>query len=305
LRSGASPKPSLIARAAGHACVAMLSALRRIPPRFSRSVLSPLLKVYPHMRPAHSARLRACFAASPFAPGLSLDRYYAARLELLLRGLELHGAPLDGGLGAKAVEDAAGVDGARYYRNALAADRPIALIGLHAGVLELLHRVPDAPADRPFLILTAPAFAPALTAYMARGRERDGKRILWIGGRDASRGLESGLREVIGKRGVLALMADQHPGDAEACEYLTLWDRVRVPWPARLMGFLESQGFQCLPVSTFLDAGGEPLFRFHAPLESPSEAAVRAFLEAAIAEAPEQWNWSYPKVEADASRPPA
>ena len=259
-----------------------------MPHPLLRAGLSPFLKAYPFLRPGQAARLRGCFAASPFASGLGLESYYAARLDLLLRGLKLHGSPLEGGLR---------VDGLHHYRSALAADKPVALIGLHSGVLELLHRVPEAPESRPFLILTAPAFAPALTAYMATGRERDRKGILWIGS-GASKGLESGLREVIAKRGVLALMADQHPGGAEDCEYLALWDRIRVPWPARLLRFLESQGFQCLPVSTFLDADGGSRFRFHPVLENASGPGLRAFLESAIAAAPEQWNWSYPKVEA-------
>lgn len=181
-------------------------------------------------------------------------------------------------------------------------------------MVELLHRIPEAPEGRPFLILTAPAFSPPLTRYMARGRETDGKRILWTGRFDGKghgdnagkRGLERGLRSVIASNGVLALMADQHPGSADECEYLTLWDRVRVPWPARLIRFLAAQGFQCLPVSTRMlkdGIGAGPAgsaatarFDFHPVLARADADGIRAFLEKAISEAPEQWNWSYPKI---------
>jgi hypothetical protein len=295
-----------VAALAGHLAVILLSWVRRMPIRVTRRLLAPALKAYPRFRPGHAARLRACFAAGPF-PSLTLEGYYATRLELLLRGLKLHGAPLP-----PILEE--GVD---HYRKALAANRPIALIGLHAGLLELQHRIPEAPQDRPFLILTAPAFSPPLTAFMARGRERDGKRILWIGkvgtgnpeDRKGSRengrkngpkdgsenSLERGLRAVLASNGILALMADQHPGPAEECEYLHLWDAIRVPWPARLLRFLDSQGFLCLPVSTRIDGDGAIRFAYHPPLR-PDAERIRAYLEAAIAESPGQWNWSYPKI---------
>lgn len=277
--------------------MACLSALRLLPAGVTGRVLAPALRLYPLLRPRHAARLKACFAAAPFPASLNLRAYYATRLRLLLRGLACHGNP-----SALKVT----VHGQRHYRDALEGDRPIALIGLHAGMVELLHRVPEAPPGRPFLILTAPAFSPPLTRFMARGRERDGKRILWVGngkakraGRDGTapgqRGLEQGLRSVIAKNGVLALMADQHPGPAEECEYLMLWNRVRVPWPARLIRFLSDQGFRFVPISTRLireDAHVE----FHPALPEADAEGIRAFLEKAIADAPEQWNWSYPKI---------
>jgi lauroyl/myristoyl acyltransferase len=125
---------------------------------------------------------------------------------------------------------------------------------------------------------------------MAGGRERNGKRVLWVGG------LERGLRQVIAARGVLALMADQHPGPPEECEYLALWDRVRVPYPARLLRFLSGQGFHFIPVSTRLEADGVSRFRYHPAMGDPSPGNIRSFLEESIAAAPEQWNWSYPKI---------
>jgi hypothetical protein len=288
-----------VAAVAGRLAVILLSLVRRMPIRVTRRLLAPALKAYPYLRPGHASRLRACFAAGPF-PSLTLEGYYAARLELLLRGLQLHGAPLPPILES----------GEAHYRQALAANRPIALIGLHAGLLELQHRVPRAPEDRPFFILTAPAFSPPLTAFMARGRERDGKRILWIGkgaGKGAGKGpeksaekgmeksLENGLRAVLGSNGVLALMADQHPGPAEECEYLRLWGAIRVPWPARLLRFLDGQGAICLPVSTGIDGDGVVRFTYHPPLR-PDAENIRAYLESAIAGSPEQWNWSYPKI---------
>jgi lauroyl/myristoyl acyltransferase len=276
-----------------------------MPAGVTGRVLAPALRLYPLFRPRHAARLKACFAAAPFPGSLNLRAYYTTRLRLLLRGLASHGNP-----SAPQVT----VHGRSHYRDALQSGRPIALLGLHAGMVELLHRVPEAQPGRPFLILTSPAFSPPLTRFMARGRELDGKRILWVGngkrrpianegtapgqrGMAAAgqRGLEQGLRSVIAKNGVLALMADQHPGPAEECEYLMLWNRVRVPWPARLIRFLSDQGFRFVPISTRLireDAHVE----FHPALPEADAEGIRAFLEKAIADAPEQWNWSYPKI---------
>lgn len=338
MRSGDFPKPALAGKsaiaAAGLLCVACLTAFRRLPARVTGRLLSPALRLYPLFRPRQAARLKACFAAAPLGSPLSLRGYYSTRLELLLRGLACHGRPLPAGHpGAEpSVRDWKPglkilVQGEMHYRKALARPRPIALIGLHSGMVELLHRIPEAPEGRPFFILTAPAFSPPLTRFMARGREMEGKRILWVGKsswkfagqrgleQGLEHGLEHGLRTVIAANGVLALMADQHPGPADECEYLMLWGRVRVPWPGRLIRFLSAQGFQCVPVSTrMLRAGFAPgpegqgaiaHFEFHPALAQADAEAVRSFLEKAILEAPEQWNWSYPKVSVTGALPPS
>jgi lauroyl/myristoyl acyltransferase len=280
------PKPfSFPATAAGHASVAALKSLRLLPPRAASFLLAPALPLYRRLlRPAQARRLQALFAASSF-PHLTVEEYYRTRLELLWRCLDLHGRDLRPG--------EVRVEGIENYLAALASNRPVTLLGLHLGVVEMLHRIPPAPEGRPFRILTAPAFSAPLTQYMARGRERDGKKILM------NRGM-TGLREVLEKKGVLAMMADQHPGRPE--EFLHLWDRVAVPWPARLLRFLSRNGFVTVPVSTRLEPDGSSTYRFHVPWKDDltEDAAMRflarSFLEEAIAWAPEQWNWSYPKI---------
>jgi lauroyl/myristoyl acyltransferase len=266
------------------------------------------------VRPRHARRVREALATLPpathpsgadesgrrFPPGNpGLGAYYRMRLRLLLRGIRLHGRAIE--------PDSVIISGEKNYRSALASGRPVALLGLHAGVLELLHRLPNAPQDRPFLILTAPAFAPALSAYMARGRERNGKSVLWnrplntlsrpraYGGRSFT----VGLRDAVKSKGVLALMADQHPGPEEDAQYLHLWDRLRVPYPARLLDFLAAKGFLFLPVSTLLRPDGKSDFNFHAAWDAADlRSNLQAFLEERISAAPDQWNWSYPKVSA-------
>lgn len=294
---------SLLARAAGHGCVALLTLIRGLPAGVTAALLYPLLPIYPLLRPAHAARLRACFAAAPCAHGLTLGGYYQTRLRLILLGLKSHGR----GNPPATDPGATTMEGLEIYRAALAADRPVALIGCHAGLLEDLHRVPPKPDGRPFRILTAPAFSPPLTAFMARGREQDGKEILWIG--NGTRGLEAGLRHLISAKGVLALMADQHPGRPEDCGWLSLWGKVQAPYPARLLRFLAEREFLFVPVSARLEAYGSASFRFHAAwdfrdgptgpdvgLEARIGRRVRGFLETVIADAPDQWNWSYPKI---------
>ena len=264
----------------------LLRVLRRLPLPLTLALARPALSLYPRLRPAHARRLRARFAASPFRE-LDLKGYYRARLELMLRGLRAHGRELPpGSLGE--------VAGSGHYRAALASGRPVALLGLHLGVVELLHRVPPA-GGRPFVIVTAPAFSPALTAYLARGREREGKRVA-VNGAAAP-----GLRAVLRRNGVLALMADQYPGRAE--DYLELWGgRLRVPYARRLLALLLREGAWLLPVSTRLERDGRSSFRFHAgwggadAAPGALETRLARFLEEAVAAAPEQWNWSYPKI---------
>jgi lauroyl/myristoyl acyltransferase len=282
----ASP-PTLIVRAAGALCVLALRGLGALPLEHARALLTLPVRLYPWLRRRHAVRLRACFSASPFAGTLRLSGYYRTRLGLLLSGLSAHGRTVTSAF------HLARMEGEAAYARALASGRPVVLLGLHAGPWELLHRLPPAPPGRPFAILTAPAFAPALTAYMAEGRERDGKGVLWVGGGD--RGLESGLRKILESRGVLAMMADQVPGPAEACEYLGLWGRVRSPYPGRLLRFLGSKGCVFVPVSVRQD-GKAAVLTFHGAWDEAGPERVRGFLEAAIALAPDQWNWSYPKV---------
>ena len=286
--------------------MAALRALGRISPSFLQAGLGLLLPVYPWIRSKHTRRLRACFAASPFANQLNLRSYYSTRLGLLLAGLRQHGRSI--------TAESVAVSGIEHYREALGSGRPVALIGLHTGVLELLHRIPENPFDRPFLILTAPAFAPALTTFLTEGRQRDGKVIIWNGhpptGAPAETGLAAGLRRVVKTKGILAMMADQNPLQTPDQDYLTLWGMIDVAFPRRLLDFLSERDFQFVPVSTQLNPDGHSSYRFHPAWKTSVTSSgrpqfmdqtslhsqLREFLEAGIAAAPEQWNWSYPKI---------
>lgn len=270
---------------AGRLAAAVLGILRDTPLPVSRALLSPWLGAYPRLRPAHARRLVSLFAASPFAASLSLGAYYRRRLDLALASLRLHGRPLD--------RASVRVEGGDFYREAVASGRPVALMGLHMGVVELLHRLPEASAGRPFRIVTAGGFAGTLSDFLREGREVEGKTIL------SNHTLARGLRGVIQANGVLAFMADQVPGEPE--DWMTLWGTVEIPWPRRLIGFLHGQGCAVLPVSTWVAEDGAWVYRYYAPwAEAPigenPESRVRAFLEASIAQAPDQWNWSYPKL---------
>lgn len=287
-RAPSSSPPSLPVGAAGALAVGLLRGLGWLPAPLSLALLAPGLLPYRLLRRRHAARLRACFAASPFGARLSLSGYYRRRLALLLSGLRAHGRPVTAAFPRVETE------GEGFYAGALASGRPVVLLGLHAGPWELLHRLPSSPVGRPFAIATAPAFAPALTAFMAEGREREGKRILWTGDVGA-KGLLTGLREILDAKGVLALMADQVPGPAHASEYLELWGRIRCPYPGRLLRFLEERDCLFVPVS-IRSADGAAELRYHGAWEDAGPERVRAFLEEAIASAPDQWNWSYPKI---------
>jgi lauroyl/myristoyl acyltransferase len=248
-------------------------------------LLSPWLGAYPALRPSHARRLEALFDVSPFAGTLTLDAYYRRRLDLALASLRLHGRPLD----CAAVR----VEGGERYREALASGRPLALMGLHMGVVELLHRLPEAPEGRPFRIVTAGGFAGPLSDFLREGRERGGKTVL------SNHALAGSLKGLVGAGGVLAFMADQVPGSPE--DRVVLWNSVELPWPRRLIRFLRERNCAILPVSTRVAEDGTWDYRYHVPWPDAGYGVedserVKSFLEEAIAWAPDQWNWSYPKL---------
>ena len=106
------------------------------------------------------------------------------------------------------------------------------------------------------------------------------------------------------------MMADQNPLQTPDQDYLTLWGMIDVAFPRRLLDFLSERDFQFVPVSTLLNPDGRSSFRFHPAWKASvtlsgrpevmDQASLRTqlrdFLEAGIAAAPEQWNWSYPKI---------
>jgi lauroyl/myristoyl acyltransferase len=232
------------------------------------------------------------------------------RLQLFLGGLHQHGRPIP----TKSVL----VSGEAYYKQALDTGRPVVLLGLHAGLLELLHQIPATPPRRPFLILTAPAFSTALSKFMAQGRAKEGKEVIWMRSQRNKRpligwDLATGLRSVLKRSGVFALMVDQNPQPELERDILILWNGISVAYPARLLDFLSRSGCLFVPVSTFLQDDGCSHFTFHPTWDQtevktsslgettpnlPSlQVRIRNFLETSIAQAPEQWNWSYPKTK--------
>ena len=299
---------SLLTRATGHFCVTVLRMLSHVPPPMVETLLGHLLPIYIHFRRRHIQRLTARFQASPFKATLGIRSYYQMRLHLILRALQYHGRRLP-------YQDHL-ITGLGNYTQALASEQPVVLIGLHSGDYELLHRIPQSPPNRPFFILTAPAFAPALSAYMAKGRKLDGKINLSnkketqpnrISG--ASQSFGSGIKTMLKSKGILAIMSDQDPTPLQSVATLKLWGRIEVPYPERLFEFLISKKIFFLPVSTRVLANGQSSFTFHAKWELAERTTQNAtsqsvtlktklcsFLESAIESAPEQWNWSYPKI---------
>ncbi len=298
-------------RVAGFFCLAALKLLRHLPTNFLHSIFKWTLPAYFWIRRGQANRLRKCFVASTFSNELTLQSYYRMRLRLFLIELRQHGRPFEPGLVT--------IKGDSHYRLALASERPVVLLGIHAGLLERLHQVPEPPKGRPFLILTARAFANALSEFMASGRKRDGKDIIWMGSHRytnplAGQHLAAGLRLILKKNGVLAIMVDQNPRPELGQDFLMLWDKISIAYPARLLEFLNRKNCLFLPVSTFLQSDGTSVFTFHPawnPIgekkgkSSPEildrinlQHRLRGFIESAIFQAPQQWNWSYPKIQA-------
>jgi lauroyl/myristoyl acyltransferase len=213
--------------------------------------------------------------------------YYRMRLRLTLLSLKhLLGRP-DG----CALE----VEGREHFHSALKSGKPVVVVGWHQGPVELLHQVPQADAriaepsgTRPFFLLTAKAFAPALTRLMKAGRAGERKEILHPGSL-------AGLKRWEQEKGILALMTDQVPGKPE--EWLAPLDGgAHIPFPGRLLDWIAARDAAFLIVSARLEKRNRVVFRY-VPAESRLLREDLAFhLDRTLRAYPEQYNWSYPKI---------
>lgn len=269
----------LTAPLAGRLAVALLRVLGRLPLPCVQALGAVLLPFYRPFRRATGARLRAL--------GLRPRDYYRARLRLAALSLR-HVLGRPDGLRIE-------IEGAEFYAAALATGRPVALLGWHQGPVELLHRIPSQATSRPFFVMTAGAFAPALAGLMKDGRGRPGAKVVIRP--DSLSGLRAWERD----KGVLAVMVDQVRGRPE--EWLTLRPRpgvaLHVPWPKRLLEWVQERRPELLTVSVRLE-GKTARFRY-APLEPDAlKEALRARFEAALRENPLQYNASYPKLKTGA-----
>jgi len=283
-------------RAAGLLAVAILKGIARLPIPLVLACGIPLIPVYLALRPRMWKRLRKAAPTSRQAPAFPV-RYYGMRLRLVLLSLRhLRGLP-DGCTHV--------VENTDLYHAALRTGKPVVLLGWHQGPVELLHRIPHAApeaANRFKVLMTAGAFAPALAGFLYAGRAVDGKLI-------ARPGDKTALRRWERERGILAVMVDQVPGLPDA--WSELESGLEIPWPRRLMEWLEARDPVFLAVSVRWEAGDRILFRFDdiAPCASSSSSlahdpegrnALRDRLGPVMSEslrrAPEQYNWSYGKI---------
>jgi lauroyl/myristoyl acyltransferase len=262
--------------------VALLRLVACLPLRVATQAGLCLLPVYIPLRHITCERLRRL--------GLSPPAYYRTRLRLALLSLRhLLGKP--DGLKVR-------VEGGELYAAAQATGRPIVLLGWHQGPVELLHRVPSRSTGRPFFVMTAGAFSPVLARLMANGRaegrasgaERGAKAVIRP---DSLSGLRAWERD----RGVLAVMVDQVRGRPE--EWLSFRAGPRAvahaPWPKRLLEWVLERRPEVLAVSARLE-GNVVRFRYEAVDPNALKEDVAAKIEAALARAPTQYNWSYPKM---------
>ena len=180
------------------------------------------------------------------------------------------------------------IEGATHYEAALESGKPVALLGWHQGPVELLHHIPPGPVDgRPFFIATARGFSPSLTGLMRQGREQGGRRAVLMNEQSPA------LRAWIRRCGVMAVMVDQVPGKPE--DWLPLRNgAVEIPYPKKLLDWMRNQDAIFIAVSTRLENDGAISFRY-APVQ-PDAESLRTMMEMAIAQAADQYNWSYPKI---------
>jgi lauroyl/myristoyl acyltransferase len=262
---------------AGKLAVHFLALAGLLPIRLTFALGALLLPLYVPFRRATRARLRR------LDPPVSPLAYYRMRLRLALLSLRHTLGRPDG---CTVI-----VEGAELLEVALASGKPVALLGWHQGPVELLHRIPaDAAtrAGRKVLVMTAGAFSPALSAWMARGRASSGTTVV----RPDETAM---LRDWIRDAGVLAAMVDQVPGAPEH------WLRLRggtvsLPWPGRLMEWIAAREPECLVVAVRWEPGDRIVFRYERIGAATLREDSGRLMEEAIRQAPEQYNWSYPKV---------
>ena len=263
---------------AGWLAVAALKFLSQFPPHWIVAMGTPWLPFYALCRPSIRQRL------GRLPHPLTSLAYYRMRLRLAALSLRhLTGHENDVPVRVK---------GEEHYHAALATGKPVALLGWHQGPVELLHRIPSIPENgRPFFIFTAGGFAPRLTQLLRRGRKQSGKQIV------SPESQHAALRSWARQSGVLAVMMDQVPGRPR--DWLSLWNgKVELPCPRNLMDWLSERNAVCLAVSTKLEEDGSIVFEYQ-PVQ-PDEKNLGLLIEKAIAAAPEQYNWSYPKIRVSA-----
>ncbi len=265
-------------RLLGWIATTALELIGRLPPTAAQALGTALLPLYVPFRFATRKKLRS------LRPPVAAFAYYRMRLRLAL--LSVHGKQPDG----KGIM----VEGAGCFDAALSSGKPVLLLGWHQGPIELLHRIPAvrraAHGIQPFFVMTASAFAPALAAWMARRRQSDGVAVIRPGETAALRGWTR-------DKGILALMIDQAPGEPE--EWLSLpGASVKIPWPGRLIDWATSHDPEILCVSTRLDKG-VVMFRYDPIPAAALKETIARIMDEALRRAPEQYNWSYPKVRVE------
>jgi lauroyl/myristoyl acyltransferase len=276
----------ILRRSAGWLSVWILNVLARFPNPAVTAVGSLLLPLYIPFRGRTRERLRRL---TPPVPPLA---YYRMRLRLALLSLRhILGKPD----GCRAI-----IEGGDLYRAALASGNPVALLGWHQGPVELLHRLPADHASRDgsretgenppkkFFLLTASAFSPALTEWITSGRRLHETTVVRPDDMAALRTWARG-------NGVLAVMVDQVPGEPE--EWLVVGNgRIALPYPARLLEWITARNPVIIAVSVRCEPGNRIVFRYERIHSGSVKNDVERLMGNAINQAPEQYNWSYPKV---------
>jgi lauroyl/myristoyl acyltransferase len=260
----------------GFLAVGVLDILGRLPLGIAYAAGNALLPPYVPFRLRTRSKLRNLRpAVDPFV-------YYRLRLRLALLSVRSTSAR-QGNANIK-------IEEGDFFAGALSSGKPVLLLGWHQGPVELLHEIPARSASgRPFFVMTASAFAPALAEWMARKRQRGGVRVVRPGEANA-------LRDWARDGGVLAIMVDQVPGEPE--EWLALFGgTVKLPWPGRLIAWVSGKNPEVLAVSTRLEKDGI-VFRYDTIPSRSVKETMKNLMEEALSRAPEQYNWSYPKARA-------
>ncbi len=264
---------------AGFLAVAALKLLGLFPPRVLVFLGTPWIPFYILLRKSTRRRLKGLKSRVAF-PIPSPLTYYRMRLRIAALSLR----HLTGHYNDCLIR----MEGEEFYRVACAAGRPVALVGWHQGPVELLHRLPPPLEDGgPFWIATAGGFAAKLSGLLKQGRKQEGKEIA------DPESLPAALRAWARRRGVLAVMLDQVPGRPK--EWLSLWNgAVEIPFPRNLWDWMKSRDALFIGVSARLEKDGSILLSDERL--PPEIEDLQRMMETKLADAADQYNWSYPKI---------
>ena len=104
-------------------------------------------------------------------------------------------------LGEKSLPWETIVEGEIHFKQALSSHQIIVLVGIHLGVIEASHALPNSIGDRPFYIAMTPTFSIRFTNWLIKKRSKKNKKTVLLNSSNES---VFALRQLFRENGILA-----------------------------------------------------------------------------------------------------